>query len=378
MTARAKELLARVTLLVLGTVAALLVGEVVLRLFDPLQLRVHGQEIILPRSVRFIFEDVHLRGVPMRVVHTKNQLGFRGEDRPADFGARLTLFTVGGSTTECFFLPDGEDWPTLLGKRLQSRFPQLWINNAGLDGHSTFGHARLLAQHILPLRPSVVLLLVGANDVGREDLSAMELQAEANRARRFTVDRLAASSYLLASAVSLRRSLGARCRGATHRDLDLLRQPSPPLDPSSTDPALGRQRPLLEAYHRRLERLVDLCLSSGTAVVLVTQPSLLGRGVDPETGVDLERVQVPAGLSGAAQWAVLESYNEVTRRVGHDKGALVVDLAARLPKSSRYFYDTLHFTAAGAAQVAEIIAVQIGPWLSERLPAKRAVGGPQP
>jgi hypothetical protein len=34
----------------------------------------------------------------------------------------------------------------------------------------------------------------------------------------------------------------------------------------------------------------------------------------------------------------------------------VIDLARLMPKNSRYFYDMSHFTNAGAAEVADLLA----------------------
>lgn len=52
----------------------------------------------------------------------------------------LTIISVGGSTTECFYISDDKTWTHILGMKLKSVFTRVWINNAGLDGHSTFGH----------------------------------------------------------------------------------------------------------------------------------------------------------------------------------------------------------------------------------------------
>ena len=40
----------------------------------------------------------------------------------------------------------------------------VWLNNAGLDGHSTFGHEILLRSHIIKLKPDMIIFLTGIND----------------------------------------------------------------------------------------------------------------------------------------------------------------------------------------------------------------------
>lgn len=51
---------------------------------------------------------------------------------------------------------------------MKYNFKDLWINNAGLDGQSTFGHIFLMKDYIKKLKPKVVLFLVGSNDRGNE------------------------------------------------------------------------------------------------------------------------------------------------------------------------------------------------------------------
>ncbi|MEJ2672052.1 MAG: hypothetical protein P8168_07605, partial [Deltaproteobacteria bacterium] len=102
--------------------------------------------------------------------------------------------------------------------------------------------------------------------------------------------------------------------------------------------------------------------------VLVTQPVLYGNKVDPATGVDLAHKFVAKDMNGATAWEVLELYNDVTRRVGRAHGVLVIDLARRMPKDSRYYYDLMHYTNSGAQEVADIIAARLTPYLAQKFP----------
>ena len=55
-------------------------------------------------------------------------------------------------------------------------------------------------------------------------------------------------------------------------------------------------------------------------------------------------------------WAMLERYNDVVRRMCADRRLPMIDLARLMPKNSLYFYDMSHFTNAGAAEVAGLLA----------------------
>ena len=103
--------------------------------------------------------------------------------------------------------------------------------------------------------------------------------------------------------------------------------------------------------------------------VLLTQPVLYGEGVDEASGVDLGHRFVAQDMDGATAWQVLELYNGVTREVGREQGVLVIDLAREMPKNSAYFFDLMHYTNAGAARMADIIATHLAPVLAREFPA---------
>jgi lysophospholipase L1-like esterase len=80
---------------------------------------------------------------------------------------------IGGSTTECFYLSDGKTWEDRLANKLRKDFKKVWVNNAGLEGHTTFGHLILLQDYIVKLKPKYILLLIGLNDTYRDKLSRL-------------------------------------------------------------------------------------------------------------------------------------------------------------------------------------------------------------
>jgi hypothetical protein len=123
----------------------------------------------------------------------------------------------------------------------------------------------------------------------------------------------------------------------------------------------------LDNYARRLNRLIALCLARGTQPILMTQAVLYGEGIDPDTGVDLEHMQVGSS-SGYVQWQTLELYNDVTREVAERNGVFLIDLAAEMEKRSAYFYDYMHNTNAGSERIAHIVAAHLAQLLAENSP----------
>ncbi len=127
----------------------------------------------------------------------------------------------------------------------------------------------------------------------------------------------------------------------------------------------------LVPYETRLKRLLDIAAANNLQPVLLTQPVLYGNTMDEVTGVNLGNIQVTKEMNGEVAWEVLELYNGVTRKVGREAGVPVIDLAAALPKTSRYFYDLMHYTNAGAEQVGEITYRHLSPWLAKNYPGYR-------
>lgn len=374
-----KRFLANAALVLLGVFLAFLVLEVALRFHNPFQFRVRLEKLHLLTNITFRTENHDIKKLDTHIVHRKNSLGFRGDAPPADFSRRLTLIAIGGSTTECFYLSDGRTWVDALGRKLQGDFPRVWINNAGLDGQSTFGHLQLLRDYVIRLRPKCVLFLVGLNDLGREDLNTYDLGQEGLdliKPRQTLMHRLARHSEAASLGMNLFRFLKSYQRGLNHREIVLTRleQVNPQDRQSGEDADKAHWERYLESYRARLRTLIRLCRRHGIEPVLISQPALYGEGRDPVTQVDLAAIKIAGNASGKVQWQILELYNDVTREVGREEGVRVIDLAREMPKDSRYYYDFYHFTNQGSEKVGEIIHRDLAPWLAAKFPQDQAPG----
>jgi lysophospholipase L1-like esterase len=326
--------------------------------------RVRGDEIVLP--VKQVYRITHEGSAKIDpvVIHTKNALGFRGPDPPRDFSTHLTIVTVGGSTTECVNLTDGRTWSDELQRRLEQSIPGVWVNNAGIDGQSTFGHLVLLRSVIVPLKPKVAIFLVGANDVGLAHSNTFDLGTipTGSRLRRLQ-NAIVAHSEVANVALNLARAARARERGFGHSEVDLTKIEDWAIDDEHVTRVIGQHRAHLEGYAARLKEIDALTRAAGIEPVWLTQPALYGETTDVTTGVDLARVKVNGRGNGRLEWRLLELHNDVLRAVARADGVQVIDLAREVPKDSKYFYDFLHFTNEGAARVGAIVASHLAPYL---------------
>ena len=360
-----------------GIAVSVLILETFLRVYDPFGQRVWGDRIILSTRTRKVFDNRENPRLDATVVFSKNSIGFRGPDPPPRFDEQLTVVAVGGSATECLYLTDGKDWPQALGALLAGSFSGVWVNNAGLDGHSTYGHILLVRQRIARLRPRIVLFMVGINDLGRTQMRPQDRALVDGEGVPWAV-RLARHSAVIATALNLRRGWEAQQLRLPYREIDLRATPAFLPGRRHREDALATHRAHLPAYAERLAELVRLCRDAGIEPVLLTQPVLYGFGVDDVTGTDLGEIEVDRErlLNGRGAWELLELYNDVVRSVGARNGLLVIDVARRLPKSSRLFYDFVHFTNAGAEEVARIAFESLCPFLAQRFPERGTAACP--
>jgi len=371
-----RRLLFRFAAILAGFFLSLVLLELLFYFYQPFTLRVRGGRISLPMNYRTVFSNHSFSKLDPRIIQTRNSIGFRGKDPPTDFANHSTVVAVGGSTTECFYLSDDRTWPARLEVMLTKTVPSIWINNAGLDGHSTHGHLHLLDQYITSLKPKVVLFLIGLNDIGNDGPLVFDKRLERTSKQTRNIVKKSYFFVLQKSAVlalldNFRRYRKASRAGLVHRNVS---HQQLALDTSSTFNTSDDQWSNLQDKHRtqylpdyeqRVRQLVETCHRKKIAAVLVTQPALYGPAIDDLTQVDLRRVNVN-GMSGSTRWKLLELYNDVTRKVAREQKLLLIDLAKQMPKSSRYYYDYHHFTNDGANVVANLICGELSDFLIQQ------------
>ncbi len=359
------NILKNLCLVLAGCAVAFILMEVTLRVYNPFEIRFKPDRIALPVNKRYIFDNraKFPTKLPKTTAHTKNSLGFRGAPPPANFADYLSIITIGGSTTECFYLSDGQTWTDDLGRLLARDFDKVWINNAGLDGATTYRHLILLEDYVVQLKPKLVLFLVGINDVGVGDIHDKPKGGLGGWLKSVTN-----KSEVYSLGLNLYRYFVAQKRGLHHKEVDLKGQGTLEVSADVQRETIRKYRDeSLKYYRARLEKLIQVSRAHGIEPVFITQPTLYGPGIDPVTGVDLEKIKLGENLNGALMYAVVDMYNDTLRRVGAENGVLVIDLAREMPRNSAYYYDYLHYTEAGAAQVALIIYRYLQPFLTRRL-----------
>jgi lysophospholipase L1-like esterase len=362
--AQARAFLKNLLALLLGLMLALVLLEGLIRLFEPIEFRVRGNKLQLYTNRKYIIKDLGNPKLDKLIYLNTNWLGFRGKNPPKNFADYLTIIAVGGSTTKCRYNSEGKTWVDLLGKKLGKSFPKFWINNAGFDGQSTVGHMVLMEDIIVRLKPKVVLFLVGAND---------QFLEESHRQDRYYLrktkglsESLLAKSEIYYYISNFYRYSKAQKMGMLHDPVDMTKLVSRDITEKQADEFLNEHRmKYLKHYSQRLTKLIEICKEHDIDPIFITQPYLLGEGIDDISGINLATV-VMRSYNGHVAWKILELYNDTLRQTCKEHRVSVIDLAKEFPKSSRYYYDFYHYTDEGSTLVADIIYKQLDPLLENK------------
>ena len=307
--------------------------------------------------------EVILPGIAPQSRYTTNRWGFRGEDPPENWDEAFTIVTVGGSTTRDYYLDDDKTWSAILQTELRKTRDDVWVGNAGLDGHSTRGHLILMDEVIREVRPDVVVLLVGVNDLSisfsDEEVAAYDLKTAHPLARSRLFNVLRMIKQVAIDGVYVVDDVGG------YTDFE----PSIADDPDLFTPLpddLREVLPSLPLYRENLNRIIDMAEELDIELLILTQPALLDDTPYWETvwgkayWVEEQSLQI----SGATFWQMLDIFNQMTLEVCEDRDLLCYDLASNMAHSEDNFYDFVHFTEAGSRQVGEQTAEVIrAAWL---------------
>src|SRR5258708_14113663 len=94
-----------------GIFLALVIIEIILRIWHPFDYNVRGDKIILTANIQVRMKNQWIRKLDDTIYYSRNAIGLRGDPWPVRPEQYTTIITVGGSTTECKFLSDNNTWP---------------------------------------------------------------------------------------------------------------------------------------------------------------------------------------------------------------------------------------------------------------------------
>lgn len=322
-----------------------------------------------------------IHGVSFPTRFSINEMGMRGELPSPQ--TQLRALALGGSTTICVYLDDDDAWPLRLQRRLEaSGGPgSAWVGNAGRPGHKTSHHV-LQAEKLLDQFPDVnfLILLLGFNDFVPEltALTYPDLALEPSPQQLLALSFSLYPGWGADAPWYLRNWIGRAWWRLSWRPLRGTEELQPMDAHGAFQAALRRHRrsagrllgrlpdlgPGIARYVANVKRILDVADRHDVRVLLITQPTLWRPGLS-----ESERSLLWAGgppfyaLRDGADYYTVEAladgmarYNLALLEVCRERAALCLDAASELPRSGETFFDDVHFTDAGSARFAEIVA----------------------
>lgn len=360
-----------------SSLLSILAVEFVLRLFFPVPDPFEGLKQRPDRVPQYIPSSFppDLRLIPVvepglsgmrpgAVQFSTNNVGFRGDSlatpKPSN---EFRVFVVGGSTTECFYLDDQATMPADLERRLQRVAPSgrvVRVYNAGKSADKSYDHVAMLAQRIAHLAPDLVVVFAGVNDLRAQLTDSAYWFVRPRRPdddwSNFALLKLASTELQI-----VRRLYTLLHRAAPLEEVTQVRLTSEYAHLAAVARAapLGRSSLVIPAgpYRENLESIVGIAEARHVPIVLLTQATTWN-SAEADSLLDRHWMTFfgKVRYDEAALDNAMESLNDVTRDVTAQHHLPLVDLARDLPKSRRFFYDDVHFNAAGADTAAALIA----------------------
>lgn len=264
------------------------------------------------------------------------------------------VFALGGSTTECALVPEGQRWPDLLSPP---------ATNFGVSGNTSM-HSLCNLVSLLPRAPARVLVMHGYNDVlaltrrGADlDLAGLDGGAIDLYATERPAGWLAGSrAFRLLS--HLRGEWFGRHYLGHYRAFVASQQGRPWLDDAGFAELEQLVATVLLPQRRRiLAEMATRCATAASELVLLTQPHSYGAPVPGPPELRTSFLWRDHRLTFPQCKRLLDAVNAHTLATGRALSVRVVDVAAALlgRDAGALFYDQVHYTPEGCRAVADAL-----------------------
>jgi len=289
-----------------------------------------------------------------------NRLGLRGPEiaESKQPGCRRILM-LGGSTTYGNTVSTEQAYPAVTQRLLRQASPDECVEviNAGISGAHSY-HQLVRYKHLYaPLKPDVVTVYMGWNDLGTYLWERDRWRPESLAAQSLIIDVDPVSMALLQNSSLARVSYSAYKKTMFRRSLMALAD--------SSDVARELARPV-EALRKHLQELIALARGHGATVLLIKFPFVLD---DERVRQEVERMKgmdVPGKIAGMLPMISFEpSFPTIVAAVYDDAakqpGVKTVDCrppfrAKPLEERWKLFDDAIHPNAEGYALMGACVA----------------------
>lgn len=291
-----------------------------------------------------------------------DQHGFLAKDQGLTLeksANEIRIATIGASTTANIGLEFDDNWPGRLGLLVQQSLPAKTIRiiNAAVPGFDTSQSIGNLALRVMPFKPDVVIIYhayndmkaVQASDGFKPDYSHIHNTPYGYHERPlFLIRWLNQSMFYVRMRNSYREFKNIETRNDSLSGRNRLAS-----IPSEVEASFGQH----------VRSLIGIARTGGAKVVLSSFATLHDPGRDySDSSTRMTELQgkelkyLPHFTPGLTLSGIFEGfnrYNALLRKIAEQEKVGWVDNAALVPHRDEYFVDRVHFSKAGAAEMAK-------------------------
>lgn len=292
--------------------------------------------------------------------YARDQYGLRGTCKEKNLA---DMVTIGGSTTEQKYISEGKTWQDLLQEKInrgKSESP-FCIANAGIDGHSTFGHLAsfdIWFPRIPNFRPQYFLFYVGINDASFrfKEIPDFDRIAETTSSLKSKIKEKSVV-FRIYKALNKRDIPRDTSLFAWHQYVD--KRPELYSENNLSPDTLVLAKENAQAFRLRMKKILDKVHEANGIPICVTQPHTLAWHFG-ERYVGVKNAFSHSGreYNGLDYDFSIGLINKELQELCKQYNGFYVDLYQKKFELSD-FYDFVHTTPQGSQKIADYLFEEI-------------------
>ncbi len=281
----------------------------------------------------------------------------------------VTLFFLGGSTTECRAVDPLQRFPYLAGRILEKR-SGMKVNsyNGGVSGNHSFHSINTLINKVLPYSPDIVILKHNSNDIllipygsywdkapGKTLVVQSQISSEKSQNSIFTFPVIRTFA---------RRALNKMSSSPVPDNFQKYSKKEGEMVNVDRDLVLTQ-------FRNSLYTFIAICRSWNIEPVLMTQAiidddqRMVSDPIPESFSFPMPKDPLKDSIMLNVLYSFHHLFNETIREVCEVKHVVLIDLKKEVPsRNHTYIYDLYHYNNQGSEYVANIIATALEPLLS--------------
>lgn len=255
------------------------------------------------------------------------------------------IFFVGGSTTECYRMPENKRFPYLVGEKLMQQGRLVKTINAGVSGNNSLLSLNIILNKIAPSKPKAIVLMHAINDLNIY-MRHKSYWHVTNKYSNITLDANPFNSWLkrlLPTSYFYGQQL---FNTMDEKDATSI------LNPINTQ----LTEALATDFERNLNLYVLICQQYQITPILMTQARAFNKTATKKHLVGVSEILNKGELFFEKYIHLFDSLNQITRTVALNNNVLLIDLDEQLTGDTACFYDAIHYNSLGSEKVASIVS----------------------